>query len=193
MAVVESTTAGADLLVTSEDFDLGGDEAWPAVFPADPTNHEVLVVTIMGSPEQWVDRWRKYATGKPAHLGFVDAGGVRRSSGQKSGDRQPLGADLSVRTVGEPGDLTGIGIAISEYLSDWEDTGNQPLVYVDSLTPLLQYAEVEAVARFIHILTSRIQVAGGKAYIRLNPEAHDDRTVATLKSMVDGVTTPDSG
>ena len=93
-----------------------------------------------------------------------------------------------VATVSSPGDLTGIGI---EYAAQYEEVyargydGVRTGIY--TLTPLLLLSEdVRSVYRFINIVTSRIRTADGLGICVLNPDAHDDRVVASIAQSFDG-------
>lgn len=187
----EVEAAGAQLLVRSTGSESAAVDPWPAVFPATPTDHDVLAVTVRGSPARWLRRWQTHLPDRPARLGIVCADGITRSASGASGTKQDLPGDISMRAVAGPGDLTGLGIAVSEYLSEWAGRETRPLVYFDSVTTLLQYAAVERVTKFLHVLSRRVETANGGIYFHLDPEAHSDQTVATLRAMVDGVVTPD--
>ncbi|MFB6270594.1 MAG: hypothetical protein ABEH83_11655, partial [Halobacterium sp.] len=66
----------------------------------------------------------------------------------------------SVRGVTDPGDLTGVGIAVSEFL-DGLPADATPAVCVDSLTTLLQYSSPERTYRFLQVLCGRVLAADG--------------------------------
>ncbi len=93
-----------------------------------------------------------------------------------------------VEGVANPTNLTGLGIKVSEYLTEWEGNGNRSVICFDPLTVLLQYAEnVQTTFKFLHTLIERVQAAQARACYKIMPSAHDDRTVATLSSLFDGV------
>ncbi|NIB98146.1 hypothetical protein [Halobacterium sp. R2-5] len=92
----------------------------------------------------------------------------------------------SVRAVADPGDLTGIGIAVSEYLGDLPGDA-EPAVCLDSLTTLLQFAEPERAYRFLQVLCGRVRAAGGTVHCHADPAAHDDAALERLAGLFDGV------
>ncbi|MFB6360172.1 MAG: hypothetical protein ABEH59_02510 [Halobacteriales archaeon] len=96
---------------------------------------------------------------------------------------------MTVKVVDDPGDLTRLGITISNLLSSWQHDENQTLVCFDSVSTLLQYAELQRVFRFIHVLQGRLGNIGARTHYHLNPEAHDSQTEATMRSLFDGVIT----
>lgn len=106
----------------------------------------------------------------------VDVGGERRSAG--AGTQRTATAGGSV-TVTEPGDLTGIGIAVRDHV--------EPGVRLcfDSVTAMLQYVELERAYTFLSSLLGGLWSAGARAHFHLDPAAHDDRTVAVVTSLFD--------
>ncbi|MFB6118920.1 hypothetical protein [Halosegnis sp.] len=110
--------------------------------------------------------------------GKAGVGGV----GAKEGN-----ADISIAPVSSPGDLTGLGIKLSQCLSAWESATQPTIVAVDSLTTLLQFADLERVFRFVHVLAGRVANADAVGYFHLDPAAHDERAAATLQGPLDVV------
>ena len=91
-----------------------------------------------------------------------------------------------VRTVSDPGDLTGIGIAVSEFL-DALPADATPAVCLDSLTTLLQYTGPTRVYRFLQVCVGRICAADGTLHCHVDPSAHGDNVMATLEDVFDVV------
>ncbi|MFC7196871.1 hypothetical protein ACFQL4_23180 [Halosimplex aquaticum] len=91
---------------------------------------------------------------------------------------------VTVEHVSSPSDLTGLGIAISELLSEWEDA---PRVCVDSLTAMLQYVEAETAYEFLHAITGQLYAANARAHFHIDPSAHDRTTVDSIASLFDAV------
>jgi hypothetical protein len=80
-----------------------------------------------------------------------------------------------------------LGIKLSQCLSAWEGDANRTTVRFDSLTTLLQFAELKRVFRFVHVLLGRIDSANAVGYFHLDPAAHGDQTLATLRGLFDAV------
>jgi hypothetical protein len=99
-----------------------------------------------------------------------------------------VGADATdheaVRSVPDPTDLTGVGIAVGEWVRTRE-ASDRPVVYVDSLSPVLRLAGDERAFRFLHALTGRCRTAGVDAVAYVDPTAHDERTLATIRQVFD--------
>jgi hypothetical protein len=146
-----------------------------------PAQTNVLTVTYTQSPGAWVADWNAHAGGHPARGGIVSVG--------------ELEADIddprwAVREVETPSDLTGVGIELSELLSGIATAAAEDehiAVCFDSITSLLQYAELQRAFRFLHVVTARVKTVDGVGHFHLDPDAHDQQTLATLKGLFDAV------
>lgn len=169
---------------TDADYCLSAENAAP------PDESNVLSVTLNESAEAIADRWTRCLGRLPDQLAVVTVGDTNRSAAATdggSGQAGPSGYDMSTTVVSSPGDLTGLGIKISQCLSAWGDHDNETTVRFDSLTTLLQFADLKRSFRFIHVLTGRISSAGAVGYFHLDPSAHDEQTLATLRGLFDVV------
>ena len=81
-----------------------------------------------------------------------------------------------------PSDLTGLGVAISEVLSEWDDP---VLVCFDSLTSMLQYVDSDTAYEFLHAVTGQVHAARARAHFHVDPAAHDETTLAGITSLFD--------
>lgn len=86
-----------------------------------------------------------------------------------------------------PGDLTALGITLTQYLEEWATHDHSLVVCVDSVTALLQYVDEQTAYRFMHVATNRFRAANAVAHFHLDPDAHSEQTVAKFKSVVDTV------
>jgi len=96
----------------------------------------------------------------------------------------------AVRTVSDPTDLTGVGIAVGEWLRA-RDADERPVVCLDSLSTLLQYADPERAFRFLHGLTAQVRSTDGAAFVSVDPGAHDEATLGTVRALFDAVVAGD--
>jgi hypothetical protein len=158
----------------------------------DPERENVLWVTFTRSPDSCIQDWQGHVGDHPANLRFISVGDTLRSA---TGTATTTGtsANAVIETLSNPGDLTGLGIQISEVLQQWQDNDNRTVACFHSLTSLLQYADVQTVYKFLHVLTGRFNTAGVTAHFHLDPGAHDDQTINTLKSLFDAVAEFDDG
>lgn len=155
----------------------------------EPRGQDVLSITITQSAETRVQLWDAHIDERPARAGVISTGEFTRSSStaaRSPSSRQPI-APLQIETISDPGDLTGLGIAVSTFLSEWIESNNQIVACFHSLTPLLQYAELQRVFRFLHVLIGRFETMGVVAHFHLDPSAHDQQTISTLTQLFDAV------
>ena len=139
----------------------------------------LLVVSFTEDPARWLDAWGA-ADERPGTTVLVQ-------------ESEPEDADLPgvERVAEEPADLTGLGITVSERLTNWQRS--ESLLMFESLSTLLEHVELKRVFRFLHVLVNRVESTGTTAHYHLDPSAHDDRTVATLTSLFDTVVAYEEG
>lgn len=147
-----------------------------------------LGVTLSGTFDDEIDRWRQHAGERPTKLAVVTAGDEVRGAAASGGPTGTVTAgNVTATSVSSPSDLTGLGIEVSECLSDWAAAEADAVVCFRSLTTLLQYADIQRVFRFLHLLTGRIESLGARAHFHIDPEAHEPREMATLRNLFDRV------
>lgn len=144
----------------------------------------VLLVSYTKPPDAQLRRLRNNAGAQPANLGIVTVEDSTRSVAASGDDATSFGPSGLVETVSNPHDLTGLGIRITEFLTQWGDEG-ETMVCFDSLTGLLQYVDLETVYEFLHIITGRMTAIGAKAHFHMDPGAHDACTVESIVSLMD--------
>jgi len=119
----------------------------------------------------------------PAHISLINVGDFARSSASQPSKRALPPERLEVDAVLDPADLTTLGIRISEQLSEWGSTDEQPVVCFHSLTELLEATDLNRAFRFLHLLTRRLSLAGAIAHFHLDPETCDEKTIETLRPL----------
>lgn len=96
--------------------------------------------------------------------------------------------DDAVSTVSVD-DLTSLGEAVSEVIESAGGDGFTPAelrVCFDSLGPLLDEYDEQAMFRFLHALTSEVRSVHGMGHYHL-PVSLDNRTVRTIRPLFDAV------
>ena len=186
----------ANVLVLAPTMDDAARRAYyEELVPDRPADQDVLVVNYRRSPDEWLDEWRRYADASPRRAAIVSVDDLTRSaaasaSASGSDGVTPVGPNTIV-CVERPDDLTGVGIRIHQCLDEFDC--RRTIVTIDSLTILLQYVEMRAVFRFLHVLTNRIAGTDVVAHYHMDPGAHDDRTIAILGSLFDAVAEYEGG
>lgn len=152
-----------------------------------PAETNVLAVTYTSGPAEWVDAWND-------RVGQSPAGGAIVSIGQS--DTEFNNDTWTADTVKSPGDLTGIGIQLSDCLSKLADSADHDeslAMCFDSVTTLLQYADLQRSFRFLHVVTGRVRNADARCYYHFDPDAHDEQAMATLSGLFDATLEYDDG
>jgi len=153
----------------------------------EPAHETVLSVTVTQTTEERVQQWDTHIDEWPAQMGIISTGEFTRSATATTSSAQHLTEPLEIETISDPADLTGLGITISTFLSEWADREQQIVVCVHSLTPLLQYVDLQRLFRFLHVLIGQFRTQDAAAHFHLDPNAHDAQTVNILTQLVDAV------
>jgi hypothetical protein len=149
--------------------------------PNDPASTSVLWVTFRRDARACVDQWETETGDRPQNAAVIAVG--------DTGDA--VDADwATVEGIASASDLTGLGIEISGFLSEWD---GDLVVCFDSLTAMLQYVELETAYEFLHTITGQLYAADARAHFHIDPSAHDPHTVAAITSLFDGVITLGDG
>jgi len=152
----------------------------------EPAEERLLIVSVTETIGKTHRRWDDRIGEHPAAFAVVSA---------SFADDAPDGTAgwLTTHRVDDPGDLTGLGVTISGQLSEWADAEEQVVVCLRSLTTMLQYVGPDELVRFLTELRKHLERSGAVAHFHLDPDAVDPRTVAALRSAVDGVVVDEPG
>jgi hypothetical protein len=165
-----------------------------------PDETNLLVLSYSNGPDAWFQNWRTCVGDLPSEIGFVHVGVKTRSAASRFGDAisnpnatdsasdpfPPSGPFLT-DAISDPADLARIGICASEYLEAWDGNGQETVVYLDSLTDLLENVSLAHAFKFLHLLGTRIESVDGRGYYLLDPSAHDDYSLAVVRELADSV------
>ena len=92
------------------------------------------------------------------------------------------------RSVGSPGDLTGIAMAVSkvfESISEQRRDGARLLI--DNVAPSLMYTNIEPMYRFLHALIGRVTESGGAVIATLDTDGIEDSEYRALAGLFDTI------
>lgn len=156
--------------------------------PAPPTQVDVAFVSLTRTSEDLIEHWREHESVLPANMALLCVGDQAKSADSASmvsGHNAPT--EITVKSTADPSDLTRLGLAIVNSLSDWEDSDNQTVLCVHSLTAFLQYVDPQRLFRFFHLLQARIDRLGGFAHYHMDPNAHNKETIGIFTTLFDTV------
>lgn len=102
-------------------------------------------------------------------------------------DHQASSTEVDLAHISNAGNLTALGVEITETLSEWDRRPVDIGFCFHSLTPLYQYAEIDRIYRFLHVMTGHLSQVGARAHYHMDPNAHDDSTITTVQTLFDAV------
>ncbi len=145
-------------------------------------DNAIITVTAKESSAQILGRFKENKLMlPPSKIGIVDC--VTKGFG---GD--PVQNEF-IKTVNSPVDLTGIGVNISQFFEDFFVKKNirKIQLHINSLSIMLMYSNIQTVFRFMHVFTGRIKASGALGIYVIESGMHDERAIATLKQLFDGM------
>lgn len=139
----------------------------------------VLAVTYH-QPDKWRAVWRQ-TDGSPPETTIIAVG-----EGNVGDSTSEPAEEGPVRVTHSTPDLTNLGIRLTEYVEDHVDEYEVRLCF-DSISHMLQYADIKRIFRFLHVFIGRLKRAGVHAHFHLDPSAHDQQTVNLIKELFDAI------
>jgi KaiC/GvpD/RAD55 family RecA-like ATPase len=160
-----AATLGENLLVTGDPMVGKRSFVFDVAAEAASNGRDVLVVTAAVGAERLPAALRE-----SRNLTVVDCS---PGSGESVGP---------VTTVSSPGDLTGVSMPVSRFLS----SADSPVVLVDSVSTLLLYADEAPVFRFCSVLTAHVRRSDGLGLYTIDEGCHTEQTFRTFTQLFDG-------
>lgn len=146
-----------------------------------------LSVTIDDTPDGRLDFWQSEVGELPSETAIIAVGETTRSAAASSSSFDPTVSAVSFDSVADPSDLTGLSMAISNFIGAWKGAGVTPVVCFDSISSLLLHGDEERIFRFLHATTGRLRDIGAVAHYHLNPSAFEESTVNTFAALFDAI------
>jgi hypothetical protein len=147
----------------------------------DPFTRGTVVVTTRKSADAVAQGFRSVAGEVPdERLSIVDCTGVQGLS-SRSRSRP------NRRQVGNPGDLTGIGMRLTAFMRQYHSRGETARVGIHSLSTMLMYTELRRLFQFLHVVTSRVDSSGFVGVYAVDDSALGPRERDILLQLFDTV------
>ena len=148
----------------------------------DSTERGTIVTTTRKSADAISRTFREIAGDVPDELlAIVDCTGIASISPEAKRKT------TTRRYVETPGDLTGIGIGLTEFMQRFYHRGDAARVGVHSLSTMLMYTEFRRLFRFLHVITGRIESSGFVGVFAVDTSALDGRESNMLLQLFDSV------
>ncbi|WP_459191308.1 RAD55 family ATPase [Halosimplex sp. J119] len=180
---LESVRPGSNILISGPAMSGKEDVALSMLADGAREGQGSLVVTTGDRAEGVLDGFLDRAPdADPSLVSVVDC----RGDGSRRGEATASGS--YVYHVSSPGDLTGIGIGITECLEYLHNNGaDSGRFALTSLSTMLTYTDRKTVFKFCHVLSSRFDSAGYLGLFTIDSSAHDDQTLQVIKQAFDGM------
>lgn len=164
------------ITVSAEDYARANTEILKVL--ANDDNLPGLYITI-NKPYITMKRSLDEAGVKTDRIFFIDC--ITKTAGGKPED------DANVLYLDSPQNLTGLGVAMAEALSDMPSEDKYKFLFMDSLSTLLLYHNAGTVAKFSHFLTSKMRVWGLRGVLMSVEKETDPEFVNQLSQFCDTV------
>lgn len=151
-----------------------------------PEDTHLLNITFDREPDELIGQYRSRHGQLPAKTGVIEVGGQTRSAGA-SAPSGPGAAPVTIDTVGDASDLTGLSMAISAYLDAWADEEVTPVVCFQSLSAWLSQTDENRVFAFIHSIVGRLADIDTRAHFHMNSDVHNEATINRFAAIMDAV------
>ena len=144
-----------------------------------PADHGTVVATTRTNADALARTFETLAGGVPDdRLAVVDCTGTSGSRTRRTENR---------RYVSSPGDLTGVGIGLTEFMRRFYHRDGAARVGVHSLSTMLMYTEFRRLFQFLHVITGRIDSSGFVGTFAIDSSALESRELNMLLQLFDDV------
>ncbi len=145
-------------------------------------DNAVITVTTRESATHILDWFKENNLALPlSRIGIVDC--VTKTLSGAAVENE------NIKIASSPVDLTGIGVKISQFFEEFFMKKNiqKTQLHINSLSTILMYSNIQTVFRFLHVFTGRIKSAGALGIYVIESGMHDEKSIATLKQLFDGM------
>lgn len=147
---------------------------------------DVIFVTFQESPSDRVDICHRADGWNGGNIGVIEVGrGSRNAAVASEITGAESGGSISVRHVSRPGDLSKLGIVITQLLSEFDDSGRRTVLCFHTASDLHREVGTKTLFRFLNTLQGRLNATGALGHYHMNPDLHDEIVVETLRSIFD--------
>lgn len=156
------------------------------------TDRSLIGVTFTRTPDQWVAAHTDETATSPGRLPdvwLVCVGEQARSAAQPGVTTLDPQADVTVETVSHPGNLTKLGVAMTECLpaAAPADGARIASLCFESVGTLFQHADATKVCKFFQVLSDHVTAHGVRAHYHVDPAVIDERDFNRLAVLFDAV------
>jgi len=151
----------------------------------DGESRDVIFVTFDQSPEDRIEICRGADRWVGGRIGVIEVG--RGGRGSADSEITGGGGSITVRHVSKPGDLSKLGIVITQLLSAFDDSPATTVLCFHTLSALHREVGTKTLFRFISTLQGRLNSADAVGHYHMNPDLHDEIVVETIRPIFDSI------
>lgn len=162
------------------------EETWGPIWDQhDPRAMNVLAITTRLDPLCWIDACEQQLGELPKKTGAIRLGTPINPMKRDPPSHELV--DLPLTAVERPSDLDELYTAINLYITEWLHTDQGTVIWLESLTPVIEHVGVERTITFIESLAERLRMTGAVAYVRVDPRDHDEHALSLIGNAFDRV------
>lgn len=158
----------------------------------EPENENVWSLGITITPNKRVENWEQVVGTAPASFRIVSVGDLPEAKAREAAKAYGYDPEPHFVTIPDGSALTRIGVELMAALDEWDSSPAETVICFHSVSSLLQYASEERVFQFLNTFTAEVEQADASAHYHMDPEVHEDSTVAKVKHLVDAVIESDA-
>ncbi len=147
----------------------------------------VLFVTFDHSPDDRIDICHRADGWSGGEIGVIEVGRGGRNASVDSEVTSGATGSITVRHVSKPGDLSKLGIVITQLLTQFGDTSRQTVLCFHTLSALHTQVGTKTLFRFLNTLQGRLRSAGAVGHYHMDPDLHDEIVIETIRPIFDSV------
>ena len=172
-----TSTYGENRLILAPLSPSGLDAYLTRVSASCPSDPDLVAISYTQPPREWASAWRSHVGPLPARSIFIE--------GRSTDDDEAYG--FSEVVSADPTDPMSVVVPVEKQLAEWQSTGNDTVLSLQTLSILLQYSDTDTVFRYLNLLTHKVRAVGARGYFQIDPELHDEKTIDTMKVLFDTV------
>jgi hypothetical protein len=151
-------------------------------------SRDVIFVTFEQSPSDRIEICHHADEWTGGNIGVIEVGrGSRNAPVSSEITGEESSGTISVRHVSRPGDLSKLGIVITQLLSEFDTTGRQTVLCFHTLSALHQQIGTKTLFRFLNTLQGRLNATDTLGHYHMNPELHDEIVIDTLRPVFERI------
>lgn len=150
----------------------------------DEGSRNCLFITFQDDPNDRIDVCHHADDWTGGDIGVIEVG---RGRGASETTSSAGSGSITVRHVSNPGDLSKLGIVITQLLAEFDETPQQTALCFHTLSALHNQVGTKTLFRFLNTLQSRLLSSNAVGHYHMDPELHDEIVIETLRPIFDSV------